>query len=353
MSQTELASRLARQIREHGPIRLSAFMESAISLYYANAAPFGRQGDFVTAPEISQMFGEIIGLWAAVLWQGMGMPNPLLLVELGPGRGFLMQDVLRAAQSLPGFAAALQLHLVETSESLRAVQRATLADQDIIWHSDVAALPEGPMILIANEFFDALPIDQFILRHEGWCPRLVAADKDGFCFVDGPAIAEARVIELGFPQAQQGEIFEICEAGRALAAALGERFARHPGIALIIDYGHAVSAPGDTLQAISHHRMVPALERPGEVDLTAHVDFQALAERAGCAQASAVVTQSLFLRRLGIELRATRLAAARPEQAARIQADCQRLIDPNDMGGLFKMMAVTSPGFSGLPGFAA
>jgi NADH dehydrogenase [ubiquinone] 1 alpha subcomplex assembly factor 7 len=328
---TNLADRLRQQIQDQGPMRLSQFMGEAVSHYYASRDPFGQGGDFITAPEISQMFGEIIGLWAAVIWQMLGSPDRILLAELGPGRGTLMVDLLRAAGMLPGFKEALDVHLVETSPALRQRQQAILGEAN--WIDSLDQLPDGPAIIIANEFIDALPIDQYIYREDGWHQRLVAGE---FEFVDG-----GKVDGAGFPAAEPGDIFEVNEAGRAVAAALGARFAKHPGAALLIDYGHAVSACGDTLQALGSHQSVPALSTPGEVDLTAHVDFQALAEAAKGAIASPVVTQGAFLRRLGIELRAARLGK---------QGDCARLINPHGMGTLFKVLALSSAGLTDLPG---
>jgi len=332
---TALADRLRGRIQENGPMRLSQYMGEAVSHYYAGRDPFGRRGDFITAPEISQMFGEIIGLWAAIVWQMLGSPQRLLLVELGPGRGTLMADLLRAAATLPGFRQAIEVHLVETSPALRQIQRDKLGA--VTWLDNLDQLPDGPAIIIANEFIDALPIDQFIYRADGWHERLVAAG-DEFHFVDG-----AKVEGAGFPAAELGGIFEVNDAGRAVAAALGRRFAKHPGAALLIDYGHALSACGDTLQALGNHQSVPALSSPGEVDLTAHVDFQALAEAARPAMASPVITQGNFLRRLGIEVRAGRLGA---------EEDCRRLINPRGMGNLFKVLALSSARLADLPGFS-
>ena len=353
MSDRDLASALRRQIGEQGPIRLSDFMGQAVAAYYAARDPFGRRGDFITAPEISQMFGEVIGLWAAVIWQMMGSPEELLLAELGPGRGTLMADMLRAAATLPAFRRALRPILVETSPTLRALQKRALQGEDPVWLDEFGQMPAGPAIIIANEFFDALPIDQYVRRADGWHERRVTEAEGKFCFVDGPGVAEPAMRALGAPEAQPDEIFEVNQAGRAIAAALGQRFAQQKGAALLIDYGHPLSAAGDTLQAMHLHRSAPPLDRPGEVDLTAHVDFAALVRAAAPAQTSPIVTQGNFLRRLGIELRAERLAAARPDQAAEIRLACQRLINPQGMGTLFKVLALSSAGLSDLPGFAA
>jgi len=263
-------------------------------------------------------------------------------VELGPGRGTLMADLLRAAATLPPFAAAIRVHLVETSPVLRARQKERLGEA--VWLDRIEDLPGGPAIIIANEFFDALPIDQFVRRADGWHDRLV---QDGR-FVDGPLAAAED-----WPAAAEGEIFEINHPARAIAAHLGQRFGRQPGAALLIDYGHAHSAAGDTLQALRKHRAVDPLENPGEADITAHVDFAALARAAAPAIASDIVTQGAFLRRLGIELRAAKLAAASPERADAVTGAVQRLINPQGMGTLFKVLALSSAGLSDLPGFVA
>jgi NADH dehydrogenase [ubiquinone] 1 alpha subcomplex assembly factor 7 len=342
-----IADGLSREIAVQGPMKLSRFMAIAVAHYYGGRDPFGQRGDFITAPEISQMFGEIVGVWAAVTWQMMGSPEALVLAELGPGRGTLMADLLRAAAGMPGFRQAARVHLVETSPALRRRQRRTLGETEVVWLDRVEQLPPGPAIIVANEFFDALPIDQYVLRADGWHERRVA-DGDEFHFVDGPKVERGD-----FPAAREGDIFEVNQAARDIAATLGRRFGQSLGAALVIDYGHAISAPGDTLQAVGRHRAAPPLSRPGEVDLTAHVDFAALARAAAPAAVSPLASQGSFLRRLGIELRAAKLAAARPDQAADLEAACQRLINPAGMGTLFKVLAISSAGLTDLPGFDA
>jgi SAM-dependent MidA family methyltransferase len=341
-----IADQLRREIEATGPMLLSRFMGLAVAHYYAGQDPLGRRGDFITAPEISQMFGEVIGLWAAVVWQMMGSPDDLILAELGPGRGTLMADLLRAAATVPDFAKAVRVHLVETSPSMRQRQQQALSETKATWHDRVDQLPQGPAIIIANEFFDALPIDQFVRRADGWHQRMVDLG-DEFRMVDGP-LAEGG----NFPPADVGEIFEVNQAARDVAAQLGQRFAHAPGAALLIDYGHARQATGDTLQAVGKHQAVPPLSAPGQVDLTSHVDFAALADAARPANVTPVATQGAFLRRLGIELRAAKLAAARPDQATDIHAACQRLINTGGMGTLFKVLALSSARLTDLPGFA-
>jgi SAM-dependent MidA family methyltransferase len=350
MSHGDLSLSLQRQIADQGALPLSRFMAQCVSHYYAGSDPFGQHGDFITAPEISQMFGEMLGLWANLVWRRMGSPQPIWLAELGPGRGTLMVDLLRAAGVDPAFAAALRPCLVETSPSLRLQQQRNLADSGAVWLLSIDDLPAGPIILLANEFFDALPIDQYVCRADGWHERRVGWGDGGFCFVDGPTIDVSRMRSWGAPESAAGAIFEVGHAGLALAERLGRRFARSQGVLLVIDYGPAEPGAGDTLQALGRHRHVPPLQRPGQVDLTAHVDFTALARAAGPARASTIVSQGSFLRRLGILLRAELLAAARPDRATALWQGCCRLIDPDGMGTLFKAMALSSPDLAGLPG---
>jgi SAM-dependent MidA family methyltransferase len=314
--------------------------------YYMGRDPFGRAGDFITAPEISQMFGEMIGLWAAVVWRSMGEPAEVILAELGPGRGTLMKDFLRAAGTIPAFRRALKIHLVEISSALMARQQETLEGEQVTWLNDMRALPAGPMLVVANEFFDALPISQFVRRNDGWHERHIGLSADSeLTFVDGP-LADIRA-----PASRSGDIFEISGPGRDCATWLGSRLSEQNGAALVIDYGHAESAVGDTLQAVKGHRPVPVLADPGSADLTAHVDFQALAEAAAPAHATETTTQGSFLRSLGIELRAERLASHTPQKAEVLLRACRRLIDPSGMGTLFKVRALTHPGLPTPPGF--
>jgi SAM-dependent MidA family methyltransferase len=344
-----LGALIRTRIREHGPIPVSEFMDIALAHpehgYYRRKDPLGRAGDFITAPEISQMFGELIGLWASVMWRAMGAPDPLMLVELGPGRGTLMADLLRAAAMDPPFRAAIRVQLVETSPALRARQAERLRDADVAWHADFAATPAGPAIVIANEFFDALPVRQFVRRAGAWRERMVALAGTDLAFADGDPVAVAA------PPAAEGAIFERNDAAAAIAAQIGRRLADRGGAALIVDYGHAASAPGDTLQALRGHARAEVLADPGEADLTAHVDFEALAAAASPARAWGPVTQGAFLRALGIELRADKLMRANPQQATAIDAACRRLIDGAEMGTLFKVLALTHPQLAAPPGF--
>ena len=329
-----------------GAERLDRFMARAVAAYYAGRDPLGRDGDFITAPEISQAFGECLGLWAAVCWQMMGAPPRILLAELGPGRGTLMADALRAVREvLPAFAQAAEPHLVEASPVLRAAQRAKLPDAQ--WHDRAEDLPEGPLLLLANEFLDALPIRQFVRQDGTWRERWV---QDGAFLLR--EIVEPPVTDLpeGMPD---GTVREVCAPALSLAGWLAGRLARQGGAALFIDYGHTAGGSGDSLQAVRRHEPVAPLAGPGTADLTAHVDFQALAgaARAGGAAAHGPVPQGMFLRRLCLGQRAAMLAAANPRQAQAHLAAANRLTAQEAMGLLFQALAITPPGFPIPPGF--
>lgn len=357
---TPLDRLLRRRIAESGPITVSEFMALASAHpehgYYARGDPFGRAGDFATAPEISQVFGELLGLWAAVAWRGMGAPGRVLLVECGPGRGTMMRDMLRAARTAAGFARAAELHLVETGRALRRAQQETLRDESPRWHESLDSLPSGcPMILVANEFFDALPVRQLVRTQEGWAERRIAgAPGGGFGFVVGEEAADAlEIVPRRLSGAAPGAILEISRAGRDVAGRIGRRLARDGGVALVIDYGHDRAATGETLQAVRGHAFADPLSRVGETDLTAHVDFEALAGalRRGGAATWGPASQRRFLRALGVEERTARLAAAAPPAAAAVRAATERLIDPAGMGTLFKALAATAPDLPAPAGF--
>ena len=325
------------------PERLDAFMAHANAAYYAARDPFGAAGDFTTAPEITQAFGECLGLWAAVTWTLMGRPDPVILAEAGPGRGTLMADARRAiGQMMPDFARAARLHLLETSPLLRAAQRAHLPDA--CWHEDLTGLPPGPMILLGNEFLDVLPIRQFIRRGGVWMERFVAAGA----FLERPA-PEAPLPDAG----EEGEIREVNEAALSIAAALGARLAAQGGAALFLDYGPERSGAGDSLQAIRDRAPADPLADPGSADLTAHVDFAALAgaARAAGAAAHGPLPQGVFLARLGLHSRAAALAAADPGRGTRHIQAATRLTAPEAMGRLFKALVLCHPGLPTPPGF--
>lgn len=344
---TPLGEQIARLIRAAGPIPISQYMALALGHpehgYYMTRDPLGARGDFITAPEVSQMFGELAGLWIADNWLKQGRPSPFILCELGPGRGTLMADALRALRSVPGFLDAARLNLVETSPALRAAQRTRLPQAT--WHDRFDDVPEGPLFLIANEFFDALPIAQFAKTERGWCERHVALSEDGLRLVPAlaPHATAANVLPPAVREAPTGSIAEISPASLAIAEAIGARISKSGGAALFIDYGHAKSAAGDTLQAMRAHRYADPLEAPGEADITAHVDFEALAlgVSRGGARVCGPVEQGAFLRALGIEARAAALKArADARQAQDVDSALHRLTAPDQMGSLFKVLGV-------------
>ena len=360
-----LADELRRTIAHHGPITVAAYMETVLAHpqhgVYTGRDPFGVGGDFITAPEISQMFGELIGLWCAVVWQALGRPNPVALVELGPGRGTLIADAIRAAGGVTPFRDAVRLHLVETSRRLRDRQKEVLdqagLDHEAAWHDSLTEVPDGALLAVANEFFDALPVRQFQQTAQGWRERLVGIDgaAGGFGFVLASTAAAQTLVPTPFRNAPPGSVFEVSPMAIGVAHALGGRLAQCGGAALIVDYGHTESATGETLQAVRRHRFHDPLEEPGTADITAHVDFAAIGRAAaeGGAAVFGPVPQGAFLESLGIAARAEALlAGATPEQASDIAAARRRLVDPGEMGTLFKVMAVTSPGLPPPPGFA-
>lgn len=352
---TPLEAEFRRIIAIDGPIPVDRYMALCLAHpqygYYVTRDPFGAAGDFVTAPEVSQMFGELIGAWAATVWRQMGAPARVRLIELGPGRGTLMADALRAAQALPDFHAAVSVELVEVSPVLRALQEKTLANADvpIAWHHGIEEVPDGAAIAIANEFVDALPISQFVKDRDGWHVRMIGIADDRLAFVAAP---DPMLGHSGTEATPVGTILER-RYDRPISL-LARRIAQQGGAALIIDFGHAESAFGDTLQAVRGHQFADPLQHPGEADLTAQVDFAAVAvwaERQGAA-VHGPIPQGEFLRRLGIAQRAARLkTSATPQQAADIDAALARLMAPDQMGALFKVLAIADPKLGSLPGF--
>ncbi len=343
---TALADVLRRQIRAEGPMTLSDYMTTCLTHptlgYYTARDPLGAAGDFTTAPEISQMFGELVGLALAQHWMDNGRPAQVTLAELGPGRGTLMADCLRATARVPGFRDAIQLHLVEVSPTLQKRQKEALPGIDISWCGTVRDLPEAPLYLIANEYFDALPIRQF--RHEtnGWSERMVGLDEAGaLTFGWSPAVPLGALQDrLG--DTTPGDIIEVNAQARADATDLANRIATFGGTGIIVDYGDSRSL-GDTFQALRNHRFEGPLANPGEADLTAHVDFGALAQCAQDAGAatSAITHQGVFLERLGITERARQLATSLSGSALDTHiAAHRRLTHPEEMGHLFKAMSI-------------
>ena len=363
MAPTPLEAEIRRRIALAGPMPVRQYMALCLTHpehgYYMNRDPFGRAGDFVTSPEVSQIFGELAGLWAASVWQAMGAPENVRLVELGPGRGTLMLDAMRAANVVPAFRAALVVHLIEISPALRARQEEMLKGIDVpkLWHDSFDEVPDGPAIVLANEFFDALPVYQAVKQINGWYERMVGIDERGnlaFSIADEPMPLFDQLLTPAVRNAPLGSLFEWRTDNLALE--LGRRIMRQGGAALIVDYGHIESAIGETMQAVGRHGFADPLGTPGQVDLTAHVDFQALrlaAESMG-VRAHGPLDQAEFLRRMGIERRATALkSAVTPDKAKDIDVAVARLTGEGrtGMGKLFKAIAFTDPKIAALPGF--
>jgi NADH dehydrogenase [ubiquinone] 1 alpha subcomplex assembly factor 7 len=357
-----LEAEIRRRIAIAGPMPVMHYMTLCLTHpelgYYMTTDPFGVTGDFTTSPEISQMFGELIGLWAGSVWRQMGSPTKINLVELGPGRGSMMQDALRAAHVMPEFRIAIAVHFVEISPLLEARQRQFVGGLGVPfnWHTSFNDVPEGPTIVLANEFFDALPVHQAVMCADGWHERVIKIDEENklrFSIARDPIPLFDQLLPRGM-RAQIGEIFEWRADQTALE--LGRRVKHSEGAALVIDYGHAKSAPGDTLQAVGKHDYADPLLTPGLVDLTSHVDFQALAEAAESmgARAYGPIEQGDFLRRLGIEQRAVALkTTAPPSKVADLESAVSRLTGDSGrgMGRLFKAMAFGHPKLGPLPGF--
>ena len=342
---------LLQEIAESGPISLAAYMQRALTDpmhgYYMQRRPFGAPdedgGDFITAPEVSQMFGELLGAWLADLWDRMGRPAPFCLVELGPGRGTLMADMLRAASVLPDFSAAAQVHFVEVSPALRMAQKQAIPHAQ--WHDDISTLPDMACLIVANEFFDALPIHQFKKTEKGWAEIYVAAAQDELVFkeraCDDRFLSDALSACLPHDM-KTGDIVEACPFGETIMAALGAHIAKHKGAALMIDYGHSAPACGDSFQALAKHKYVDPLNAPGMADLTAHVNFPVLAHIAQTQglNAATITEQGPFLESLGLNIRAQQLMQASPTREKQINDERLRLAAPQHMGTLFKVLGV-------------
>lgn len=358
-----LKSILLQEIAANGPMSVAAYMQRALTDpqhgYYMQRRPFGAPdndgGDFITAPEVSQMFGELIGAWLADLWDRMGRPAPFCLAELGPGRGTLMADILRAASVLPEFGAAAQVHFIEVSPALRAAQKQAVPQAQ--WHDDTASLPALPTLIIANEFFDALPIHQFRKTDKGWDEVQIDAANDALIFTARPtgtaplSLAHQTCLPANLAS---GDIVETCPAGEDAMAHLSTHIATHGGAALIIDYGHGEAGAGDSFQALEKHKYVDPLAAPGLADLTAHVNFPLLAQIAQThgLNAMPVSQQGAFLEALGLNIRAQQLMQASAGREKQINEERLRLAAPQHMGALFKVLGVAHPAMPPLAGFS-
>lgn len=348
-ARADLGEIFRRLIRNTGPISLTQFMGESNARYYDGKDPLGQAGDFVTAPEISQMFGELIGLWLADMWIKAGREEEVAYVELGPGRGTLARDALRAAAR---YGLAPEVHFVEGSHALREVQGKAVPRAR--FHHDLATVPmDIPLLVVANEFLDALPVRQLVRTEHGWRERRVGLEGERFVFVAGEQPMDAAV-PPEFGHAAPGTILETCPAAAATVYEVAGRLAEQGGAALFIDYGHATLQPGSTFQAVRAHRKVDPLAEPGTADLTALVDFETLARVARSREVRHIgtTTQGAWLRALGIEARARTLMEKAPHYAAEIHQAMQRLVAPEQMGDLFKVMAVAGPGWSGGAGFS-
>lgn len=361
MPDTPLAKKLKTEISAHGPLSIARFMDACLADpthgYYRTRDPLGAGGDFITAPEISQIFGELIGLWCVEVWRSMGAPAPLQLVELGPGRGTLMADAMRACSVVPDFKQTARLHLVETSPVLRKVQQDRLAEYSPQWHETIADVTPGATLVIANEFLDALPIRQLVRRSGAWFERCVGTDKNGalvYCERDHPCADNDLVPKKMAKISSEGAIAEIRPDAAILIEQLGARAAAHPLVALFVDYGHERSAPGDTFQAVSGHGYADPLESPGECDLTAHVDFHQLAEIAATRglRVHGPLAQRDFLLSLGLAQRCEQLMKNADDETARAVArGAERVVDAGAMGMLFKVLALGSESVPAPPPF--
>lgn len=348
---------LVTEILEQGPMNVERFMAQALAHpehgYYMKQDPFGVDGDFTTAPEISQMFGELVGAWVADVWVQMGCPSSFTFLECGPGRGTLTADVMRVTKAVPGFHSAVHIHLLETSPVLKAKQHETLSAYKPVWHESLDAVPDrGPVIIIANEFLDALPIRQFQKIGKGWQERMVDYNQtEGFRFV---SVSSDLDISDKAPIAGSGDVFEFSPVRTEMFQKLCEIVKANTGGALFIDYGHLKSGLGETLQALYKHQYTDVFDHIGDADMTAHVDFDSLVQTAKALDiyVSDVIEQGSFLKNLGILYRARALMSKADEmQKKDITAALHRLIDSDQMGSLFKVLGFhygypfTLPGF--------
>ena len=358
---TSLKENIIHQIETQGPLTVAEYMDFCLTDpaqgYYTTRDPLGMEGDFITAPEISQMFGELLGLWMADRWQQMGAPASVIVAELGPGRGTLMADALRASKVVPGFRDALEVHFIEVSPILRASQANMVEGLSVSarWHNSVSTLPRGPLLLIANEFFDALGIRQYERLKNGCAERYVGIDKGQLHFQNHSLKgAPDELDKTLLARVETGEIIEFCPSLAPIISEISKQIAAHGGAALIIDYGYSDDLAGDSFQAVKNHDFANPLENPGNADLTAHVNFAALARTASDAGVRVVgpVTQASFLCALGIEARAIQLKEiANSKQQTGIDSALTRLTGTDQMGRLFKVMGLLASDFETAPGF--
>jgi NADH dehydrogenase [ubiquinone] 1 alpha subcomplex assembly factor 7 len=335
-------------IAAQGPLSIAAYMDLALQHpqygYYKTHEPIGRTGDFITAPEVSQLFGEMIGVWCAEAWKNMGRPDPFALVELGPGRGTMMRDLLRATAHVSGFREAIKLHLIESDEILRQKQVEALGAHNPIHIESLVEVAPMPTLIVANEFFDALPVRQFEKTFRGWAERMVAVEDDSLAVALRPlSEIENNLIPSEMREANPGTVFEFSAPAQALIRDIAKTLNACRGAMLLIDYGYTARSGTPTVQAVTAHSFTDIFDRPGEVDLTAHVDFSALADvaKANGARTSAVIGQGEFLRNCGIELRADSLKKhAAEKQALELDLALRRLTDDAEMGSLFKVMEI-------------
>ena len=355
---TPLGKRLRQDISQNGPISLADFMARCLldpeHGYYTTRIPIGRSGDFTTAPEISQMFGELVGLSLAQAWMDQGAPLAAALFEMGPGRGTLMADILRSTRRVPGFHDAQGVHLLEASPRLREVQKETLGNHPVTFVNALDALPTAPLFAVANEFFDALPIRQFQRAAGGWRERQIGLEGENLA-LGLSAPAPISLLEHRLEDTRDGDIVEVCPQLSGIVSEIGGRIAQHGGAALIFDYGGWRSL-GDTFQAVAKHEPVSPLETPGEADLTAHVDFEAIARAAKAVPGLAVTAmapQGVWLERLGITARAQQLAKGLSGAPLESHVTAhRRLTHPEEMGTVFKVIALTPAAAPTFPGFA-
>lgn len=338
----EIAKIISDIISQNGPISVEAYWNLCLAHptygYYITRDPLGAAGDFTTAPEISQLFGEMVGIWCVEKWHELGRPDAVYLVECGPGRGTLMADILRIGKVMPEFLSAVQVHLIETSPSLRAKQGETLKGHQIVWHESLTTLPDNaPMIVIGNEFLDALPIRQYVMQNEKWFERVIGLNDDGrpaFGLLDSPH--PNLPPQVG--KALENMVVEISPARENFMADVYARISAQDGAALMIDYGHDVTSAGDTFQAVRNHQYHDVLSSCGDADLTSHVDFGRLTEIAKAQDLSVQLSgQGDFLTRMGIQMRAAQLA----EKSDKVTGELHRLVDVQEMGQLFRVMEVT------------